>query len=154
MSRLTQDKFRTKKRVYYLILLELVIVLILTVAWEFWLEDFTYGFMNIDHEPEDITERLEYIIASSVFVMIALIIPIWIIIRDFSRLEKTTLRLQEALDNIKTLEGLLPICANCKKIRDDEGYWQQAEVYIRNHSKARFSHGICPPCAKKLYPDL
>ena len=143
-----------KKRIYYLILLELVIVLILTVAWEFWLEDFTYGFMNIDHEPEDITERLEYIITSSVFVMIALIIPIWIIIRDFSRLEKTTLRLQKALDNIKTLEGLLPICANCKKIRDDEGYWQQAEVYIRNHSEAKFSHGICPPCAKKLYPDL
>jgi hypothetical protein len=143
-----------KKRIYYLILLEIVIVLILTVAWEFWLEDFTYGFMNIDHEPEDLTERLEYIITSSVFVMIALIIPIWIIIRDFSRLEKTTARLQEALDNIKTLEGLLPICANCKKIRDDEGYWQQAEVYIRNHSEVKISHGICPPCAKKLYPDL
>jgi hypothetical protein len=145
---------KMKNRVYYLILLEIVIVLILTVAWEFWFEGFTFGFINIDHEPEDLTERLEYIITSSVFVMIALIIPIWIIIRDFSRLEKTGAQLREALDNIKTLEGLLPICANCKKIRDDDGYWQQAEVYIRNHSEARFSHGICPPCAKKLYPDL
>ena len=143
-----------KKRVYYLILLELAIVLILTVAWEFWLEDITYGFFNIDHEPEDMNERLEYIITSSVFVMIALIIQIWIIIKDFSRIEKTTVRLHKALDNIKTLEGLLPICANCKKIRDDEGYWQQAEVYIRNHSEVKISHGICPPCAKKLYPDL
>jgi len=143
-----------KKRLYYLILLELLIVLILTTAWEFWFEDFTFGFINIDHEPEDLTERLEYIITSSVFVCIALIVPIWIIIRDVSRLEKTTERLQGALDSIKTLEGLLPICANCKNIRDDNGYWHQVEVYIRNNSKAEFSHSICPTCAQKLYPEL
>ena len=143
-----------KKRLYYLILLELLIVLILTTAWEFWFEDFTFGFINIDHEPEDLTERLEYIITSSVFVGIALIVPIWIIIRDVSRLEKTTERLQGALDSIKTLEGLLPICANCKNIRDDNGYWHQVEVYIRNNSKAEFSHSICPTCAQKLYPEL
>jgi len=143
-----------KKRLYYLILLELLIVLILTTAWEFWFEDFTFGLMNIDHEPEDLTERLEYIITSSIFVCIALIVPIWIIIRDVSRLEKTTERLQGALDSIKTLEGLLPICANCKNIRDDNGYWHQVEVYIRNNSKAEFSHSICPTCAQKLYPEL
>ena len=56
--------------------------------------------------------------------------------------------LQEALDNIKALEGLIPICANCKKIRDDEGFWQDVEVYVRDHSEAEFSHGICPGCAK------
>ena len=143
-----------KKRIYYLILLELLIVLILTTAWEFWLEDFTFGVINVDHEDEDLTERLEYMITSSVFVCIALIIPLWIIIRDFSRLEKTTQRLQGALDNIKTLEGLLPMCANCKNIRDDDGYWQQVEVYIRQHSNAKFSHSICPECAHQLYPDL
>ena len=143
-----------KKRLYYLILLELLIVLILTTAWEFWFEDFTLGLINIDHEPEDLTERLEYIITSSIFVCIALIVPIWIIIRDVSRLEKTTERLQGALDSIKTLEGLLPICANCKNIRDDNGYWHQVEVYIRNNSKAEFSHSICPTCAQKLYPEL
>jgi len=143
-----------KKRLFYLILVELLIVLVLTTAWEFWLEDFTYGFINVDHVPEDLTERLEYIITSTVFVCIALILPFWIIAGDFSRLEKTTARLQEALDNIKALEGLLPICANCKNIRDDDGYWHQVEVYIRNHSEAEFSHGICPTCAQKLYPEL
>jgi len=48
---------------------------------------------------------------------------------------------------------MLPICAACKKIRDDKGYWNQIESYIREHSEAEFSHGICPDCAKKLYPD-
>ena len=66
----------------------------------------------------------------------------------------TTQRLQGALDNIKTLEGLLPMCANCKNIRDDDGYWQQVEVYIRQHSKAKCSHSICPKCARQLYPYL
>ena len=143
-----------KKRVYCLILLEVVIVLALTIAWEFWLEDLTYALFIVNHEPEDLVERLEYIITSSVFVCIALIVPLWVIIRDISRLEKTTARLQKALDNIKTLEGLLPMCANCKNIRDDGGYWQQVEVYIGDHSEAKLSHSICPDCATKLYPDL
>jgi len=55
---------------------------------------------------------------------------------------------------IKILKGFLPICAACKKIRDDKGYWKQIESYIRDHSEAEFSHGICPDCAKKLYPDF
>ena len=62
--------------------------------------------------------------------------------------------LQEALTQIKTLEGLIPICANCKKVRDDQGYWQEVEGYVMEHSHAEFSHGICPTCAKKLYSDL
>ena len=143
-----------KKRLVYLIVLELLIVIILTTTWEFCLEDITFEAINVDHTTEDVSERLEYIITSSVFVCIALIIPFWIIIKDFSRLEKTTERLQGAIDNIKTLEGLLPMCANCKNIRDDDGYWQQVEVYIRQHSKAEFSHSICPKCANQLYPDL
>ncbi len=61
---------------------------------------------------------------------------------------------REALDEVKILSGLLPICASCKKIRDDKGYWNQIETYIRDHSEAAFSHSICPECAKKLYPDL
>jgi PAS domain S-box-containing protein len=62
--------------------------------------------------------------------------------------------LQKALAKVKALSGLLPICANCKKIRDDDGYWNQIESYIHDHSEAEFSHSICPDCAKKLYPDL
>lgn len=68
--------------------------------------------------------------------------------------EKLIVKLQDAISNIKTLKGMLPICASCKKIRDDKGYWNQIEAYIREHSEAEFSHGICPECAKKLYPDL
>ncbi|MFH0727066.1 MAG: sensor with HAMP domain protein, partial [Pseudomonadota bacterium] len=68
--------------------------------------------------------------------------------------EKMVGELKTALDNIKTLKGLLPICSSCKKIRDDKGYWNQIESYIETHSEAEFSHGICPECAKKLYPDL
>jgi len=62
--------------------------------------------------------------------------------------------LQEALAKVKTLSGLLPICASCKRIRDDQGYWQQIEAYIRDHSEAEFSHSVCPECAKKLYPEI
>ncbi|MCX7935919.1 MAG: response regulator transcription factor [Planctomycetota bacterium] len=62
--------------------------------------------------------------------------------------------LQRALEQIKTLRGFIPICANCKKIRNDKGYWEQIEVYIRTHTDADFTHGICPECVKKLYPDF
>ncbi len=62
--------------------------------------------------------------------------------------------LSAALNRIKTLEGLIPICASCKKIRSDEGYWEDVEVYIRNHSKADFTHGLCPDCTKEMYPDI
>lgn len=61
--------------------------------------------------------------------------------------------LKKALANVKTLSGLLPICAHCKRIRDDSGYWQRVETYIRARSDAEFTHGICPACMKELYPD-
>ncbi|MFZ0612701.1 MAG: PAS domain-containing protein [Desulfobacterales bacterium] len=60
--------------------------------------------------------------------------------------------LKNALDEVKTLRGFVPICSHCKNIRDDKGFWQQVEEYVQNHSEAQFSHGICPDCAKKLYP--
>lgn len=61
--------------------------------------------------------------------------------------------LQESLAKVRTLSGLLPICANCKKIRDDKGYWNQIETYIKDRSQAEFTHGICPECAQRLYPQ-
>jgi integral membrane sensor domain MASE1 len=70
-----------------------------------------------------------------------------------ANLEKLVLELQGALGRIKTLKGLLPICSACKKIRDDKGYWNHIENYIRHHSEADFTHGICPSCAEKLYAD-
>ena len=68
--------------------------------------------------------------------------------------EKLILELENALDQVKRLSGLLPICASCKKIRNDEGYWQDVAVYIHNHSEAEFSHGLCPDCIQKYYRDL
>jgi hypothetical protein len=62
--------------------------------------------------------------------------------------------LKIALANVKTLSGLLPICAGCKKIRDDSGYWNQIEFFIRDHSDANFSHGLCPECSKHYFPGL
>ena len=62
--------------------------------------------------------------------------------------------LQNALAEVKKLRGFLPICSSCKKIRDDKGYWNQIESYIRDHSEAEFTHSICPECTKKLYPGL
>ncbi len=61
--------------------------------------------------------------------------------------------LSKALEQVKTLRGIVPICASCKKIRDDAGYWQQVEVYVREHTEAQFSHGICPDCLVRLYPE-
>ena len=68
--------------------------------------------------------------------------------------EKLIKKLQDALDTIKTLRGIIPICASCKKIRDDKGYWNQIEIYIKDHSYADFTHGICPECSKKLYSEF
>ena len=61
--------------------------------------------------------------------------------------------LQTALSEVKKLSGFLPICSSCKKIRDDKGYWSEVERYISHHSEAEFSHGICPDCMRKLYPQ-
>ena len=71
-----------------------------------------------------------------------------------SSVEARRLVLREHESEIKQLRGMLPICSSCKKIRDDKGYWNQIEVYILDHSDAEFSHGICPECMKKLYPEF
>jgi hypothetical protein len=68
--------------------------------------------------------------------------------------ERLITELQAALANVKTLTGLIPICASCKKIRDDQGYWTQLETYLKQHSEAEFSHGLCLDCMRKLYPEL
>ncbi len=69
-------------------------------------------------------------------------------------LRRSNDELQRALKEVKVLRGLIPICASCKKIRNDGGLWQQLEEYLGEHSEAEFSHGLCQPCIKKLYPGL
>jgi CHASE1-domain containing sensor protein len=68
--------------------------------------------------------------------------------------DNTIMNLQRALEEVENLRGILPICSYCKKVRDDKGYWEQVDVYISKHSQADISHGICPECAKKHYPEI
>lgn len=63
-------------------------------------------------------------------------------------------KLQNALNDVKTLSGLVPICSHCKSIRDDQGFWSQVETFLNRHPNSDFSHGICPVCAERYYPDL
>jgi hypothetical protein len=78
-------------------------------------------------------------------------VRVWQLLKREKELKESV---DEAFSKIKVLGGLIPICANCKKIRDDQGYWDQLEKYIQTHSEAQFTHGICPDCAKKFYPGL
>jgi PAS domain S-box-containing protein len=73
--------------------------------------------------------------------------------RTAEQREQLIQELQNALNEVNTLSGLLPICSSCKKIRDDKGYWNNLEMYISQHSAVEFSHGICPDCAQTLYPE-
>jgi PAS domain S-box-containing protein len=71
--------------------------------------------------------------------------------RDVTERNRAAAELRKAFDQIKTLRGIVPICSGCKKIRDDQGYWSQVEVYVSEHTEAEFSHGLCPECIKRLY---
>jgi DNA-binding NarL/FixJ family response regulator len=98
----------------------------------------------------------DYLVKGKVSSLLLCRILRYAIERKSAALERDRLisELQEALANIKTLSGLVPICAGCKKIRDDQGYWSQVEIFVAKHSGAKFSHGICPDCARKLYPEF
>ncbi len=74
--------------------------------------------------------------------------------KDLMELRLLNRELEKKLAEVKQLKGILPICASCKKVRDDKGYWNQIEQYIKDHSEADFSHGICPDCTQKMYPEL
>lgn len=110
----------------------------------------------------DISEiRSPFIKAITVTILIGITVIILGIILFFrisnpiiQEMADTIKNLKETLDHVKLLSGLLPICASCKKIKDDKGHWNQIESYINNHSEAKFSHGICPECAEKLYPEF
>jgi hypothetical protein len=97
-----------------------------------------------------------YIIFSLVICTFLILIVVFSFRMDTAAKERENiiLDLQAALAEVMTLRGIIPICSSCKKVRDDKGYWNQIESYIRDHSEADFSHGICPKCAKELYPDL
>jgi len=73
---------------------------------------------------------------------------------EFDEHMRLIVELKNSVNEIKVLSGMLPICASCKKIRDDKGYWNQIESYISKHSEVQFSHSVCPDCMEKLYPEI
>ena len=114
------------------------------------------SFMQLASQSQAKAEKISIILALS-GVFLAVVIAFFTV-RHVLKIENVLVRerneLQKAISEIKTLSGLLPICASCKKIRDDKGYWNQIEAYIRARSEAEFSHSICPECAEQLYSDL
>jgi hypothetical protein len=139
----------------------MIAVVVLSLAIIFDLFDrFVYWYVK-QEEPEELEEIIVVI-----FVMFfAFAIFSWRRWRDLvleskkrrdteELLLKERDMLQKALAEIKTLRGIVPICSSCKKIRNDKGYWQQVEVYVSDNSEAEFSHGICPDCMTKLYPEF
>jgi hypothetical protein len=106
------------------------------------------------HSVTDYSFEIIGVFGSAMMVAgVLLIKPVFSLIKNAEEEQRTLAEsLKEALDNIKVMKELLPICSHCKKIRDDDGYWQQIETYISENSDTHFSHGICPDCCKKLYP--
>jgi hypothetical protein len=114
------------------------------------------SFMQLAEQSQARVENISILLVLA-GVLLSSVIAIFTV-RHVLMIEKVLLNekkeLQKALSEINTLSGLLPICASCKKIRDDKGYWNQIEAYIRDRSEAEFSHSICPKCASRLYPEL
>ena len=100
-----------------------------------------------DHEKYEIDEFLPTIASLAVGL-------IYFSIRRLSESRKCISNYKKVNKEIKILRGIIPICSICKKIRDDKGYWNQLESYMKKHSEAEFSHGLCPDCAEKYYPDV
>lgn len=93
-------------------------------------------------------------LAGILMSLLIAVVATYLVVKARQKLEAQNDALQSALAEIKTLRGIIPICSHCKKIRDDSGLWNRLEEYIRNHSDAQFSHGICPSCRKKHYAEF
>ena len=107
------------------------------------------GIMGLANKDGDFTERdLEMATALGEFAAIALHNA-----RTLDTLKETIGALKKALGEVKTLRGIIPICARCKKVRDEDGYWQEVDAYISEHSESDFSHGLCEECVEALYGD-
>ena len=116
--------------------LTIAILFVLVWVWEFLIES------SLPADLESNKEHWEYVFTVVVFGMIALVIPTIISIKEWN--EK-----QKAINDIKTLKGLIPICMLCKNIKNDQGAWKQLEEYLTDNSDASFTHGVCPDCFQK-----
>jgi len=113
------------------------------------------GFLELAETSQSRLENIT-VILTIVGVLLSVIIAFiatYLVVKAEKGLQNEKYKLQKAFDEIKTLRGIIPICSHCKQIRDDEGLWKQIEEYIHTHSEAEFSHGICPSCMRKHYPE-
>lgn len=134
------------KDIFRLMLLSLLFTILSELAFTFYISNFSFSNL-VGHYFKLFSFWCIYL----ALIQNGIAKPYDLIFRD---LEKKNRELQEALAQVKTLSGLLPICASCKNVRDDQGYWHQIEGYLRSHADVGFSHGICPDCMEKLYPEF
>ena len=150
---LVQMREEFEDNVFKLMVTSILITIGAELAFTFYIS--VYGFSNLmGHFLKIVSFYLIY----KAVIETGLSKPYSILLRNLKQSEKELQsekgRLQSVLNDVKTLSGLLPICSHCKKIRDDKGYWNQIEYYVRDHSDAEFSHSICPDCRKTMYPHL
>lgn len=131
----------------------LLSLFLLASVWEFWLEEQIQVLFLDFQEAESFDKKIEYVITIMVFGILAMIAPLYLSIQsekkklqDLQERENLIAELQATLSEVQHLQGIIPICSYCNKIRNEEGAWDKMEVYIQNHSDAAFSHGICPQC--------
>jgi PAS domain S-box-containing protein len=124
-------------------------------------EDTVFNDYKVEHNFEHIGKRIMYLNARRIYRKSIKAEIILLAIEDVTKritieneLKQKNNELQKALSEIKFFHGIIPICSFCKKIRNDKGYWEQVEVYIKRHSEVDFSHSICPKCVKEHYSDL
>lgn len=129
--------------------LDIIVSLIVFGVWQIYAVFFTISFhpSTNNYMESGIFQAFDLLVTSSVFTFIY----IGLVNMNSSRLE---FELHQANHEISTLSRFLPICANCKKVRDDKGYWENVEDYISHHSSAKMTHSICPECTKIMYPEL
>jgi len=153
---------------FYSVRTTIVFLVVLILFYMFMAMGFCSGLLTYATSPEFLmvsySHWFVYVICLGVFFAVSCLTildyrkAMGLLISEMrhqrDELAKTNEDLLSALADVNRLSGLLPICSSCKKIRDDKGYWNQLESYIQEHSEAEFSHGICPECSKKLYPDL
>ena len=141
---------------YRVLALAMILALVLWLFDALWYRLFFQGLLPSSLDPRRTEHDLILRSLASGYVLIfGCVMAITIAQRKRAEREREELisQLREALRNVRTLRGLLPICANCKRIRDDQGYWRSVEAYVREHSEAEFTHGLCPDCLAKLYPE-
>lgn len=139
-------------------ILELLTILVLSIAVYIFAASYDILERVVEFSRKHENWELDELITVAIFIVFALAffsVRRWKEIRNARNvLFHRHKELQKALSEINQLRGIIPICASCKKIRDDKGYWHQVESYVHDHSGAEFSHGICPECMEKLYPEF